>query len=137
VPKSGEKLPVVYYEQNFKGDAVRPDITYLRQDFSAMQWVEKPDAWPNLQRFDYIVRTRQLTPNEVKRHVNERNPADLTQYAQRSSVLFALRELTGEEAGEDSAEWRRLLSRIGLDGMRKNENMRDGQGAAVRLDGRE
>ena len=90
-----------------------------------MQWVEKPDAWPNLQRFDYIVRTRLLTSEEVKRHVNERNPADLTQYAQRSSVLFALRELTGEEAGEDSGEWRRLLRRMGLDGMKKGEETRN------------
>jgi len=51
--------------------------------------------------------------------------------------LFALRELTGQEAGEDSAEWRRLLRRIGLDGMEKSDRMRDEQGAAVRLDGSE
>jgi hypothetical protein len=137
VPKPGEELPVIYYDKSIKGDAVRPDITYLRQDFSAMQWVEKPDKWPNLQRFDYIVRTRQLSAAEVKRHINDKATTDLTQYAQRSSVLFALRELTGQEAGEDSAEWRRLLRRIGLDGMEKSDRMRDEQGAAVRLDGSE
>jgi hypothetical protein len=122
VPKPGERLPVGgYSERSIKGDAVRTDITYLRQDFSAMKWVENPDKWPHMQRFDYVVRTRQLTTKEVQDQLNDKSAANSTQYAQRSSVLFALRELTGEDAGEDSAVWRRLLRRMGLDGTAPGE----------------
>jgi hypothetical protein len=127
VPKQGERLPAGgYSEKSFKGDGVRADITYLRQDFSAMQSVEKPESWPNVQRFDYIVRIRQLTPAEVTRHLNDKPAAGLSNYAQRSSVLFALRELTGEDAGEDSAQWRRLLRRMGLDRTQSGGRMREG-----------
>jgi hypothetical protein len=115
IPNPSEPLPVVYYEGKLKGDVVRTDITYLRQDFSAMQYVENPDKWPNLQRIDYIVRTRELTAAEVTRYLNAKAASNLADYLQRSSVLYALRELTGEDAGSSSAEWRRLLRRTGFE----------------------
>jgi len=117
VPKPGEPLPVVYY-QSARADAVRADITYLRQDFSAMQIVEKPDKWPNVQRFDYVVRTRELNAGELNQYVNDRAGCDPSDYPQRSAVLFALRELSGEDAGKSSADWRRLLRKTGLDDSR-------------------
>lgn len=116
VPKPGEALP--RYREGIKGDAVRADITYLRQDFSAMQFVPKPDKWPQMQRFDYIVRARELTAAEVNRYQNEKSGCDPTDYPQRTAVLFALRELTGEDAGTSSTDWRRLLGKTGLDDSR-------------------
>jgi hypothetical protein len=119
VPDPGSPLPVVYYE-NIRGPAVRTDITYLQQDFSVMQTVENLDKWPRMQRIDYVVRTRELTYGEEKgRQSKERDGFDPCNYPQRSAVLFALREITGEDAGNSSADWRRLVSRIGLD--RKTE----------------
>jgi hypothetical protein len=118
VPEPGSPLPTVYYE-SIRGNAVRTDITYLRQDFSVMQFVEKRDKWPSMQRFDYVVRTRELTLEESARHLKEREGSDPSNYPQRSAVLFALREITGEDAGNSSADWRLLLNRIGLE--RKKE----------------
>lgn len=40
---------------------VRTDVTYLRQDFSMVMKVEKASPWPELQRFDFLVRTREVT----------------------------------------------------------------------------
>jgi hypothetical protein len=112
VPTPGEPLPIVYYGRG-KGDFVRADITYLRQDFSLMQRVAKPDKWPEWQRFDYLVRTRELTADEIADHEKKlkRKPA-APSYPQREAVLFALRELTGEDAGESSPDWYDILTYI-------------------------
>lgn len=64
VPTPGEPLPQAYYNSH-KGSFVRADIVYLKQDFSAMHQVENATPWPSLQRFDYLVRVRELTPEEV------------------------------------------------------------------------
>ncbi len=89
---------------------MRADITYLRQDFSLMERVTKPDKWPQWQRFDYLVRTRELTADEIADHEKKRKrkPAARS-YPQREAVLFALRELTGEDVGENSIDWYDLL----------------------------
>jgi len=34
-----------------------------------------------------------------------------TSYPQRESVLFALRELTGKDAGKESRGWREMVAR--------------------------
>src|SRR5205085_5805773 len=44
---------------------VRLDVTYLRQDFSVFQPVADAAPWPEMQRFDFLVRTRQLTDEEA------------------------------------------------------------------------
>jgi hypothetical protein len=44
---------------------VRVDVTYLRQIFSVMQAVDDANPWPERQRFDFLVRTRQLTEEEA------------------------------------------------------------------------
>jgi hypothetical protein len=110
VPTPGKPLPLrVYYAEGSSG-FVRADITYLRQDFSLLERVAKPDNWPEWQRFDYLVRTRELTADE--RAVLDKKPrkSKPVSYPQREAVLFALRELTGLDAGEESADWYELLN---------------------------
>jgi hypothetical protein len=70
---------------------VRADVTYLKQDFSARQPVANHGAWPEVQRFDFLVRVRRATENEVyMARLRERTEEG---YPQRDAVLFALREL--------------------------------------------
>jgi hypothetical protein len=117
IPSPGQELPEVYY-QRITGPAIHADVTYLRQNFSVLEPVKDADPWPTLQRFDYVVRTRELTAKEVTVHQCCEPAPDPTDYPQRHAVLFALRDLTGEDAGTSSAEWRRLLGKIGLDDSR-------------------
>jgi hypothetical protein len=108
VPVAGEPLPRAYYTSS-RGDFVRADITYLRQDFSVTERVAKPDKWPEWQRFDYLVRTRELTADEVAAHRKKPRKSPFASYPQRYAVRFALRELTGLDAGEESADWQDIL----------------------------
>src|SRR5262249_51471202 len=108
VPTPGEPLPQVYYSSR-KGDFVRADVTYLRQDFSVTECVAKPGKWPQWQRFDYLVRTRELTADELAAHRKKPPKSLFASYPQRNVVLFALRELTGLNAGEESADWQEVL----------------------------
>ncbi len=77
---------------------VRADVTFLRQDFS----VTFPLPLPNPPvRFDYVVRTRPLDGAEWKRWKGTPevdNP-------QREAILFALRELTGQDYGSTTDRW--------------------------------
>ena len=121
IPIPGQRIPVAYYGSPF-GSAVRADITYLRQDFSLMHEVEKAKPWPSQQRFDYVVRTRPADASEMLAHELEAEwnarqmPADESEaarqdsYPQREAVLFALRGLTGTDAGSTSEEWRRFVA---------------------------
>src|SRR5207302_8029660 len=45
---------------------VRLDVTYLRQDFSVMQPVADAHPWPEIQRFDFLVRNRVLSEEAAK-----------------------------------------------------------------------
>ena len=100
VPKVGQALPVAYYASQ-QGDFVRADITYLRQDFSLVDTVLDPGPWPAEQRYDYVVRTRKPTPQELESAKN-RSTAD---YPQREAVLETLRGLTGHKGETNSAGW--------------------------------
>lgn len=86
---------------------VRLDMTYLRQDFSLMMPVADAHPWPEMQRFDFLVRTRELTPAETKSYVEENEPGRLSPY--HRAALFALRELTGRDTEPTPAAWRKLL----------------------------
>jgi hypothetical protein len=112
VPERYKPLPVVYYDDP-KGDFVRADVTYLKQDFSAVQPVSDHGQWPRQQRFDYLIRKRELSNDEVALLTSTEDtgawrPAT---YPQREAVLWALRELTGEDVGDKSEDWRRRLVR--------------------------
>jgi hypothetical protein len=110
VPERGKELPVVYYASR-SGTFVRADVTYLKQDFSVVQSVPKPDKWPAEQRFDFLIRKRELTQVEVAALPPAlETPADTPDpYPQREAVLWALRELTDKDASASTAAWRRLF----------------------------
>jgi hypothetical protein len=109
VPTPGRPLRQVYYgSRSFSREVlVRADVTYLRQDFSVMHVVENPKSWPERQRFDYLVRTREATPEEIAAQNAIPQKAE-AQYPQREAVLTVLRKLTGQNAGTESQAWRRL-----------------------------
>ncbi len=115
VPIPGEELPAPvttpkYYEGD-RGIFVRADITYLKQDFSVHQPVLQPRTWPNHQRFDYMVRLRRLTPQEVAiwhKGAKLLNPIS----PRKEALMFALRELTHKNPGPLVQDWRRLYDPI-------------------------
>ena len=86
---------------------VRLDMTYLRQDFSQMMPVSDAHPWPDMQRFDFLVRTRELSPAEAKTYCEDQEPGRLSPY--HRSALYALRELTGRDTEPTAAAWRKLL----------------------------
>jgi hypothetical protein len=86
---------------------VRGDITYLRQDFSIQQPVlEVVNPEFINRRFDYIVRFRPLT--EKQSHEWKTQVSRSESYEQREAILFALRELTGQDAGVTPEAWEKL-----------------------------
>jgi len=89
VPVPDAPLPVAYYASRPSGSLfVRADVTYLRQDFSVALPVERAAPWPEEQRFDFLVRARQATAEEIEA---AKKPA--ATYPQREAVRFAIREL--------------------------------------------
>ena len=66
-PIPGQPLPTPFqgYGSSSPDLMVRIDVTYLRQDFSAMLPVSVENPWPETQRFDFLVRERQLTCEEA------------------------------------------------------------------------
>jgi len=85
---------------------VRADVTFMRQDFSVRQSVYAPTAViPENLRFDYLVRTRPARAEELA--LVRKAPPE--KYEQREAVLFALRELTGQDAGPTTEAWLKLL----------------------------
>jgi hypothetical protein len=89
---------------------IRADITYLRQDFSVTQLVGiVPAAEP--QRFDFMVRTRPLTSEEMR--LLKKHPELHPAHRQKETVLFALRELTGKDAGPTLEDWVALFPEAG------------------------
>jgi hypothetical protein len=111
VPTPGEPLPELYYLGQ-RGTFVRADITYLVQDFSLMESVKDPGPWPKLQRFDYVLRTRELSREEAYLKDDEPAPVSASDALEshRQAVLYALRALTGREGPPSSYYWRRYLA---------------------------
>jgi hypothetical protein len=92
IPSPNQPLPPLsqYYEDN-SGIFVRADVTYLKQDFSVYQPVDRPGHWPSMQRFDYLVRTRKV---ETQSELAARQARPDASYPQREAVMFAITELT-------------------------------------------
>jgi HEAT repeat protein len=87
---------------------IRADIIFLRQDFSVQLPVAQlpPPLGPGpAVRSDFFVRTRRLTKAEVARLIK---PDQEVSYRQREAVLFALRELTGQDPGPSTDAWAHL-----------------------------
>jgi hypothetical protein len=94
---------------------IRGDVTFVRQDFS-LQLPARPGDIPdvvrprlplNTVRFDYVVRRRALTPGEAARRRAEAKGRP--SYPQRDAALFALRELTGLDAGDSTEAWQKAF----------------------------
>lgn len=87
-PMPETPLTPQYYESRGRDPSpfVRADVTYLRQDFSLTQPVANADPWPAQQRFDFLVRTRPATKEEIA-------AAKPDSYPQREAARFAIREL--------------------------------------------
>jgi hypothetical protein len=112
VPVAGEPLPSTAdgYRATSPDLLVRIDVTYLRQDFSVRQPVADAAPWPELQRFDYLVRERALSEGEAaafREGLEPKGPGRLSPY--RRAALAALRELTGRDAEPTAEAWRRLM----------------------------
>ncbi len=111
---------------------IRGDITFVQQDFSVLLPADRPGAGlpvalpprpvrgvperpgqprqvPGVperaggSRYDYVVRTRPVTPREATllREAARKRP----DYPQREATLHALRELTGQDAGKSAKAW--------------------------------
>jgi len=111
VPVPSDPLPSSSdgYQQTSPDLSVRIDVTYLRPDFSLMQAVTDANPWPEMQRFDFLVRTRVLTDDEAtaREKLVAAEPGRPSPY--HRAVLAALRDLTGRDAAPTADAWRRLL----------------------------
>jgi hypothetical protein len=114
IPLPNEPLPSIsdggYGSNTFADISVRFDMTYLRQDFSLMLPVIDAAPWPTMQRFDFLVRTRELSPEEVQEY-RQNAPTTAASYTTpyQRAILLALRELTQRDTGPTSQAWRELL----------------------------
>jgi hypothetical protein len=109
------------YQNSSPDIVVRADITYLRQDFSMLMPVADAHPWPQMQRFDFLVRTRTLTAEEAKTFRAKLNSKDApSPYHQLAHA--ALRQLTGQDAAPTAQAWR---SRLNLPAPAAAPTMRD------------
>jgi hypothetical protein len=95
IPSPDEPLPPSFsfkYYAAGRGLAVRPDITYLRQDFSVMQPVKDLGLWPEMQRFDFLVRTRLARTDEIQLWEARRKADEISDH--RQAILWAVREIS-------------------------------------------
>ena len=123
VPSPQDRLPpsssAVYYGFEPGITVVRADVTYLRQDFSVKQKVEKNGKWPELQRFDFFVRTVELTEKEAA----TRKPAPgLSEY--HSTIVAALYGLTGQTQNVVAADLKRETDAGRIPGNAKSSGLR-------------
>jgi hypothetical protein len=115
VPLPGQALPTPtpsggYGQFTVPDTLLTFDVTYLRQDFSVKLPVANAKPWPEQQRFDFLVRTRELTEKEADAYRVLLRPqdGDLSPY-QRAAVA-SLRQLTGRNTEPTAAAWRQLLA---------------------------
>jgi hypothetical protein len=110
VPKPGEAIPIVYYAAR-TGNFVRADVTYLKQDFSIALPVAEAAPWPDIQRYDFLLRTRELSGAERARWsaqaaraaIARRVPSSAS-YPQKEALLFALHHLKAKGPPEAPTE---------------------------------
>ncbi len=108
VPERGKELPVVYYDRS-NGPAIRADVTYLKQDFSAVQFVPKHGEWPSQQRFDFMVRQRTLSNDEVAKMTASGAGSSRPELPATRGSAMGGAELTGLDAGNRSEDWYQTL----------------------------
>jgi hypothetical protein len=112
IPVPGTPLPKTsrkYYAEISRATRVRADITYLRQDFSVKQPVAAPGKWPKDQRYDYLLRERELTTWEQIAW-SARQEGNKTVSGHKDAIVFALRGLTGLDGGDTARQWQEALT---------------------------
>jgi hypothetical protein len=112
VAVQGQPLPTPAegYRQSTQELMIRMDVTYLRPDFSASMPVKDAHPWPEMQRFDFLVRERKLTADEAAAYRDKLTPKEegiLSPY--HKAALAALREMTGKDTAPTAEAWRKLL----------------------------
>ena len=110
VPGQPLPTPAQGYQQSTPELMIRVDVTYLRPDFSATLAVGDAHPWPEGQRFDFLIRERQLTDEEAAIYREKLIPKGagvLSPY--HKAALAALREMTGKDTAPTAAAWRELL----------------------------
>lgn len=112
VPTLGKPL-TGYGGGSSSDNFIRADTTFLRQHFSLLVRVKDAKPWPELQRFDFVVRLRPATAKEIAKA--KEAPLD---YPQRRAVLTALRGITGMDGGDSPGRWRELLGVTSSEGRR-------------------
>jgi hypothetical protein len=98
------------YRKRIPDLAVRVDVTYLRQDFSLTLPVADAHPWPEMQRYDFLVRSRELTEEEVgvyREQFGTSDPSRPSPY--QRAVVAALRTITGRDAAPSAQAWRTML----------------------------
>ena len=113
VPLPGQALPPTtqggYGQFSVPDTLVMFDVTYLRQDFSVKLDVADAKPWPEKQRFDFLIRTREVTDKEAEafRGLLQKE-GDVSPY--HRTAVAALKKLTGRDAEPNAAAWRRVLA---------------------------
>jgi hypothetical protein len=95
------------------GTFVRADVTYLRQDFSILLSPGTTNGEEeSLRRFDFLVRVRELNDKEIAqiRALRSSKTGVLAISDQKKAIVYALKGLSGKNAGSDSAAWRSVLA---------------------------
>jgi hypothetical protein len=119
MPVPGQPLPSFskgYGKSKFQSEndiIVRVDMTYLRQDFSMLMPVLNANSWPAQQRFDFLVRTVQLSDTEAKLFRAKLRPQAGTLSPYQEAAHTALRNLTGLDAAPTAQAWRTVLQTAG------------------------
>jgi hypothetical protein len=73
-----------------------------------MQPVKRPESWPEMQRYDYLVRRKVLSDDEAKIVIKKQAFATLSY---RTAVQSALQHLTGIDGPTTAAEWKVALEK--------------------------
>jgi hypothetical protein len=115
VPSPGQELPSSsqggYGSFESPDILVRADATYLRQDFSLLQPVKDAAPWPEMQRFDFLVRTRVVTNKDAAAYAGWLKQQGSDYLApHRQAALTALRALTSGDAAPTAEAWRAALA---------------------------
>ncbi len=111
---------------------VRADVTYLKQDFSTMLPVAKPEPWPALQRFDFFVRERYATPRDLLESADRQKAGPSEQH---KAIFFALRELTDLDPGSTVAAWKKALLRRPREVRLRHRGFASASASALAVDG--
>jgi hypothetical protein len=98
VPLRDREVPVVYYASRDKTiPLVDATTVYLRQDFSVLHEVKDAKPWPEVQRFDYLVRTRPLRAEEIPKKKGAKAIPSAFIYPQREVIQELVAALACKE----------------------------------------